>query len=464
MYLRQMICIAVLIASYGSSSAQVPEPAVLPDRLNDVPLTVAPLFLDSPVEFFDDFSWRSFIALNWPAMGGGAASRGLPDRSRAFGDTNGPRVWMTWKSRYEIFQPRGAAPSPWASYDGHNPCGQGFANNGVTLSSFSAFGDFNQMGSGPLVAQNHTYVRYEVRVNEAEFDSIVGHKWYLRSNLPTAATAVPFNTGSASIKAAWRILTDVDTPTRSRYYITSAQVFDVLSGKCKRQDVALVGLHIVTKTRERPQWIWSTFEHIDNVPGQKSEPQHPATIPFSFNDGGAFQTLSPPKPPSPISASNNPVPDPRPMQVVRNWPIKPQTMNMNRRYWNRPEIKGTVWQNYMLVMTQWPTYVSPESPTNDGKPFPNDTEGNPAGTAVSNTTMETYFQDMSCMTCHDMSNVTGRDFVMFVTRDAFQPGDLAPADLFSRKISDRASNSGSTPSSDPLLRSLMEFFETARQK
>lgn len=27
-------------------------------------------------------------------------------------------MWSTWKSRYEIFQPDGAIPSPWASYDG----------------------------------------------------------------------------------------------------------------------------------------------------------------------------------------------------------------------------------------------------------------------------------------------------------------------------------------------------------
>ena len=77
---------------------------------------------------------------------------------------------MTWKSRYEIFQPKGASPSPWASYDAQNPCGQGFANDVVTLRSFREFSEFNQMNLNPLVAQNHTYVRYEVRVNEPEFE------------------------------------------------------------------------------------------------------------------------------------------------------------------------------------------------------------------------------------------------------------------------------------------------------
>ncbi len=135
-------------------------------------------------------------------------------------------MWTTWKSRYEIFQPGGATPSPWPSYAGANPCGQGIANDVVTLHSFRPFSDFNQAGFdlkkilNPLVAQNRTYVRYEVRVNEPEFNSIVDHKWYIANYLPTQTTFVPFNEGSTAIKAAWRILTDKDTPAiRARYYV-----------------------------------------------------------------------------------------------------------------------------------------------------------------------------------------------------------------------------------------------------
>jgi hypothetical protein len=95
------------------------------------------------------------------------------------------------------------------------------------------------------VAQNHTYVRYELRVNEPEFDSIVGNKWYLKQNLPNSANkAVPFNIGSTAAKAAWRILTEIDAPNRSRYYVVrDAQVFDVIERKCTKQDIALVGFH-----------------------------------------------------------------------------------------------------------------------------------------------------------------------------------------------------------------------------
>jgi hypothetical protein len=196
----------------------------------------------------------------------------------------------------------------------------------------------------------------------------------------------------------------------------------------------LVGFHIVTKTRERPQWIWSTFEHVDNVPGITDEPRPPPGVPFSFNNGDGPPTLYPEKaPPSISSKSVEAVPSP--MQVVRKQRIFPETMDMNRAYWKLPEIMGTVWQNYMLVMTQWPNTVAPEDPTNDGHPFP------VANWNVSNTTIETYLQGddkggilPSCMGCHAISNHHGRDFVMFVAVDAFRRRVRGPGDRFSTKI------------------------------
>lgn len=440
-----------------------PPPMVSPDPIADIPITNF-----DPSLLFANYSWRSFIALNWPAKTG-AANRGQPDRTKAFGDVSGPRVWSTWKSRYEIFQPGGVIPSPWASYDGKNPCGDGFSNEVVTLSSFTAFGDFNQATfslanlGNPLVAQTKLYTRYEVRMNQQEFESIVGHKWFLASNLPTANASVPFNDGSTEVKAAWRILTPADTPAiRARYYIIpNAQVFDVASAKCATQDIALVGFHIVAKTPNRPQWIWSSFEHVDNVPGITTEPKPPAGIPLSFNDPSKPQALDPSRRPPPLSPANPPLASPTAMQVIRKQALSPASMTMNNTYWNLSQIKGTVWQNYMLVMTQWPTQPSPQAPNNDGTPFPN------SGSTLSNTTMETYFQfeGASCMDCHQQSNAEGRDFVMFVTFDAFRGGVPSASAPFSGRVSGApASEPGRALGNDPMIRSLVDFFEKTKDK
>ena len=129
-----------------------PQPQVSPDRTDDV--AVAPG--EDPLPLIDDFSWRAFIALNWPALTG-AAHRGQPDRSKRFGDP-GVRVWETWKARYEVFALGAPKPAEWNSYNGSNPCGGVSNETTKTLSAFSHFADFNQatftLGpfANPLVA------------------------------------------------------------------------------------------------------------------------------------------------------------------------------------------------------------------------------------------------------------------------------------------------------------------------
>lgn len=421
------------------------EPKVLPDAIEDVPSTKP-----DPFPAFDNFSWRAFVALSWPALTD-PAHRGQPDRSKQLGDS-GPRVWETFKSRTEIFPSgpdgRAIAPAKWNSYAGANPCGPGADNRTKTLASFRPFADFNQASfepgklSGPLVAQNRTYTRYEVRFNKAEFDSIVDHKWNLKSRLPSPENPAHFGVGSIGVKAAWRILNEADSPAaRKRYYVVKdALVLDVAktiaagTNVCSTQDIALVGLHIVVKTQNRPQGIWSSFEHIDNLPpageGEAREPDaKDAQAPYSYFDPSRPSSANlESQAPQPVTASNPPHLDPDPVQVIRKHPINPETMAINRAYWALPEIRGTVWANYMLVVTQWPTVPQPVGPLNDGRFFPGmsadpNTPAEPyqrvgdmsaLNQNLANTTMETYVQDApaSCMACHHVvSNALGRDFV-----------------------------------------------------
>jgi hypothetical protein len=199
----------------------------------------------------------------------------------------------------------------------------------------------------------------------------------------------------------------------------------------------LVGLHIAIKTRYRPQWIWSSFEQVDNVPpigvGDAREPDaRQAGAPYSFNDPSLPQNEVAPSLDSPmtrpVGLADPPSIDPEPMQVVRKHRIHPRIMAMNRAYWSLPEVRGTVWANYMLVATQWPTVTQPPAPDNDGRYFPGlrietGTPAEPYQTSgqigdadqnLANVTMETYSQEppSSCMACHHaVSNARGRDFV-----------------------------------------------------
>ncbi len=434
-----------MLALPGLAAAQDATPLVSPDRIEDVPSTR----LD-PFPSFDNFAWRAFIALNWPSLAG-AAHSGEPDRAKTPGDP-GPRVWETYKSRYELFEVRldgkPAPPSPWASFDGLNPCGD-VDNRDKTIASFVPFAEFNQPGFtlgeflNPLVAQNRTYTRYEIRVNEPEYEAIAAPGWSEGRNLPDEAHPASLPVGSIAVKASWRLLTDADAPAvRARYYVVKdAEVVDVgkilSAGRivCSKNDVALVGFHIMVKTHYRPQWLWSTFEQVDNVPpageGEAREPDaRDAGAPYSYFDPShpdrKLPLLGSPET-EPISMSNPPKADPEPMQVTRRHPIHPSTMAMNRAYWALPGIKGTVWEHYMLVANQWPTVPLPVGPQNDGRFFPGLTvdldtpretyqSSDPAAENKENladTTWETYLQDApsSCMACHaSLANARGRDF------------------------------------------------------
>jgi len=409
--------------------AQVPitSPTISNEILDEVvdgsgaalPVAVSSL----PIDFFDDYSWRMFVALNWPAVKG---QRGSADTNLDISDTSRQRVWETWKSAYETIPPKGKQPTPWNSFDAEVPiAGIAFSGGGAEkiFGSFTQFGDISQADfgglAGPLVCQNNTFTHSEIHVNQPQFEFIVSNKFYDRQVVDNISGSVSFPNGSIEVKASWREFKDSDdAATRSRYYRVTAKAQDYRNNSGKSGEFGLIGLHIVQKTPLRPQWVWSSFEHVDNVPAFGQNPSPGSK--FAFNDPTKPQVLAPATatdevtPSSYLNASNDPIitvggsPVATPMQVVRNLPIATQTSSTNLRYQNK--LAGTVWANYMLVTTQWPT--DPTEP--DGTPFPPDPQGTSGDLSVANTTMETYFQSgTSCMTCHHLFGSNKLDFVYF---------------------------------------------------
>ncbi|MEP7341547.1 MAG: hypothetical protein ABI977_27695, partial [Acidobacteriota bacterium] len=75
-------------ASQSNCSANLPPPVITSSQVP--PDVGTPLIFDGngvPFASFDDYSWRAFIALVWPAQSG---QRGLPDASKQVSDP-GPR-------------------------------------------------------------------------------------------------------------------------------------------------------------------------------------------------------------------------------------------------------------------------------------------------------------------------------------------------------------------------------------
>lgn len=439
-----VLLIAMMVASnLRDARSQTPAPirrptisSSVPSEVVDgdgriVPHRVRPV----PIEQFDDFSWRSFVALNWPAQ---SDARGAADGALTINDVTRPRVWETWKSAYETVPPAGETPKPWDSFDAVVPIdGIPSQNAGKRriLGSFTKFGDISQadFGSlaGPLVAQNRTFVHYEIRVNKPMFEFIRARQLYDREQLDRLTAQQTFPNGSIVIKAAWREFVDGEPDSvRNRFYRITASTVDYNSNSGASKELGLIGFHIVHKTPMNPQWVWTSFEHVDNVPALGQTPALGAK--YSLFDPGKEPVLIPAGAPDPVKASTYLTPAgvpivavsgtavSIPMQVVRELPLHATTELANVRY--QAALRGSVWQNYMLVVTQWPTDPNGFG----GAPFPTDPRGRSSDTVVTNTAMETYFQgSVSCMTCHFESRREKLDYVFFpiVHSQSRNPGD-----------------------------------------
>ncbi len=411
------VCLTIAISTRQLAHAQNcpnPPPVVITNPQPPTDVCLPPNVPGVPFQFFDDYSWRAFIALVWPALNG---QRGMPDTNQSVGG-KGARVFETYKGLPEVFHNDGSAPSAWNSFD---PPSQNFCNvqmgfGDLVLASFSKFSNLGQAGFGtlvgPLVAQNQTYVRYLAAFNQSEFNAISNGGWYLRKNIPAAG--VTFANGAIDVKSSW---IDMTNKSPARFYTRMVWLLDPNTGTCSQKLVGLVGLHIVQKTPSRPQWLWSSFEQMDNVE------EAGAQSPFNFNDG----TGKPMPSSNPYKIDPLPVPTPAPFNVTRIKPISTSTQTTNAAY--EKALAGTPWQFYKLVMTQWPLCNPTCDPSMRGTPANTLPGTTTATTAFANTTLETFDQNSvftGCMACHNITQtvtgVTGGTDFLFSLRDhAFPP-------------------------------------------
>jgi hypothetical protein len=386
---------------------------------------------------FNCYGWNTFVALFWPAKADG---RGVPDPGKSI-TAEGPRVWETYKQTYEVFQPGQAhwslkdqqwndsQPLPAICQSALNATGM----SSIGVMTFQVLNETHQaFGSqfNTLIDQNGNQAIYNVRINRDEFE-FIKHGGFADTGdydysgprgVNKRLFRLPDNTtgftgdGATEIKSAWKILcTDasscnpVDDP--SRYFTRSALIYTPADQRvvnpfqasplprptvttpaaCRVAQVGLVGFHIAVKTFWAPQWIWTTFEHIDNVPGNTAPGEfQPANFSF-FNPSletpplGQCLDQRPGITPSALAKNmdlvgcpnqqeiDNSRPDPGnkgeliplfpagfiPIQANRLDPIGNDTdqasvQELNATFRGLLAATGSPLQNYVMVNTQWP--------------------------------------------------------------------------------------------------------------
>ena len=377
-------------------------------------------------------------------------SRGLPDESKRLEKVgqklSDPTVFETYKADWETFQRKGntaVPPSDWNSRDAlltsaNGPCAMAGPGD-FLLAPVSKYGSNNnikQFGLGVgtatvLVAQNGKYVRYLAAYNEKLFNHIRGNEGdrssqlFLYDNVHDKMITFPDN--SIAVKSSWIDMTNI--PHSERFHRRVAWLEDPNSNTCTKTVVGLVGLHIVQKTRTKREWIWATFEHVDNVPPtgyvRPSVPSKP-TRTFTFHDGTNAPMPSMPPDAYFFDAANSAGSPPPRVNIGRLLPINSDTdvtrntAETNVLWQTALRAQNSVWQYYQLVMTQWPgaNFDPPGTSAAPGLTTPGLPDNH---SAFSNTTMETWPQrdiHRGCMSCHDI--VHDNDFVWSLEMNAFQ--------------------------------------------
>ena len=223
------------------------------------------------------------------------------------------------------------------------------------------------------------------------------------------------------LKVSWKVL---DWPNeRQNFHTIDALVLMPRDrnepGKppCLRKTLGLVGFHVGHKTEGRRQWIWTSFEHIKNVPEQREVDNKQEQGPYNFYKVGCDPTQcpvnqTPPTPWEPKYKNGLKFSDSKfRSQITRVVALTDETKQMNDQF--QRIVGNTVWKNYMLLSTQWPSDFGCARATTTGTPAPStdfkkqpDMNCAPAPTYLANSTLETYSQgrsplaSSSCMACH----------------------------------------------------------------
>jgi hypothetical protein len=386
---------------------------------------------------FDILSWQAFLALNWPADAHGQPQQ--PNDPKKVADTKGPRVWNFWRSSSSIFLPDGATPSPWTESAASSQDPNAYTVKAAWRQHTTSADQNFQAFAGPLVDQNGKWARYESLVNHEEFDYIVQNELYSQdgqvafSQRPADNQVdFPINDGhkkhgAIEIKLAWKELGNGDDPTR--FYTTKIKARISEPAKpgqtepeTREFEAGLVGMHITMHTESSPEWIWATFEQIDNVRVNKDahgNPTHPnffnPNVPQPVNILPGKNAVIDPKTGFPVVVTDpNVTPTTwieslttAPVQLARidvptqgqlnplDAKIADQAADLNKQVQAELAKLNSVFQYYELIGTQWP--VNPNAPAFAGgegsapESITHKTPGNMVPVFLVNTTMETYF-------------------------------------------------------------------------
>jgi hypothetical protein len=355
---------------------------------------------------FDDFSWQSFVALNWP----------LNNLSQA-------RPWELYVDPDAIFNPpllkkitaltaeqNKKVKILYKMAKRHHLPGVNFAEKSTP---------YLEATEQPLIDRNVNFALYEERVNPLWARYVItqglntnaGQTTFIAQKKQVAFPVGHYQNdqkgmggvlGAMEIKASWRILDPAKGDKLENFYTRKADIYMDKDHTVNHQPlvvkgviIGLVGLHINTYTKDGKGSVWSTFEQEDNAPPQgKVDPKKvysfynkdcqncTANAAPALKQGEKYY-LWETKPPYGFRYVND---GKYGTQVTIVNPFYQETEDTNKRWHDL--MPNTVWTHYRLIGSQW---VDHETRQPTGIP-----------PILANSTLETYVpqSQSTCIVCH----------------------------------------------------------------
>lgn len=408
---------------------------------------------------FHQFMWQSFLYLVQPAN-----------------EQNTALNFDTWMPATGIFVKDGEVPKPWGTTPAIPMCKNGkITNETKSHSPGYQFANLTlQAGSHqPLIDREMNPVFYTVSVNQPAYDfltqcdlykaqcgmslapDIVNNTSLAILNIPKQYPELAFPIDSVELKLSWKVLTSAQASS-GLFYTTLGTTLSH-DGSCSEAvTLGLVGMHIVSKTPNHPEFIWATFEHKNNAPyctdldaapplggdwnfynqsckeGEcanlnEYNPNKPAQVcrahPWGDPTLGEFVNG--------LDCSSNPPPHFICQKNVQDNVIDPNTANLKAINASMTALLSALpasdpnrlWANYELVGNIWTL----------GGSLPPYLQSQRGSLSAANTTMETFVQNgvsgitptASCFGCHNLEGHT----LAKPGEPSLQPLRLPPAGL-----------------------------------
>jgi hypothetical protein len=291
--------------------------------------------------------------------------------------------------------------------------------------------DPSQAGGGVLVDKDGQIVWYSTHMNDAYFNFL---QQYGGAGYAQAPASLTWPVGAAVFKASWKVIPNGTPPPGFYAEKTTVPMLKNnpaggimvdKTAKPRPVTVVLVGLHVVGLTANHPEFLWGTFEQVQNAPDLPPGMAYNSTDPVSNQNFTFYAANTPanacnantaPKVTDSVKQTVAPVTNVfrqfatggaeayRTQDIINvNTAAQGEMVSMGT---GKPPLpQETVWANYKLIGTLWIDACTLQPGVSQLE------KQGVASIDLANATLETYFQGpqnnfnknpmANCFMCHN---------------------------------------------------------------